>query len=295
MGSTVFRKILVAFDGSPNSKVACEFATTLAEGYKSKITIGHVLPPISNLTASLRDEYEASVENKANIEALKIESQLNRQGIEAKTRILRAKGSIADSLIDFSNDQKVDLIVAGTRGLGAFRRMVLGSVSTNLLNHASCPVLVVRKRVYKIQTQLRQILVATDGSKSANEAVEYSASIAKTVGADLTIVNIVYMPPIAYGGWVPAMDKIFEDLRKDGERIVSEASNVAKENGVRATTKVIDNNHSPVWAITKFADEGKFDLIVIGTRGIGGLEKVLLGSVANGVVHYANCSVLVTK
>ena len=51
--------------------------------------------------------------------------------------------------------------------------------------------------------------------------------------------------------------------------IVSEASKVATESGVIATTKVIDNNCSPVLAITKFADEGKFDLIVVGTRGIG--------------------------
>ena len=76
---------------------------------------------------------------------------------------------------------------------------------------------------------------------------------------------------------------------------VSEASKVARENGVNATTKVIDNNRSPVWAITKFADEGKFDLNIVGTRGIGGVEKVLLGSVANGIVRYASSSVLVTR
>jgi len=295
MALTFFRKILVAFDGSPNSKEACEIATMLAKGYRSKLTVVHVLPPIATLTAPLREEYETSIENKANIEALKIESKLKKQGIEAKTRILRSKDSIASSLIDFSNDEKVDLIVAGTRGLGGFRRMVLGSVSTNLLNRASSPVLVVRKRVYEIQTQFRKILVATDGSKSANEAVEYSVSIAKAVGADLTILYVVYMQPVAYMGWVPTMDKIYEDLRKYGERIVSEASKVAKENGVNVTTKVIDDSQSPVWAITKFADEDKFDLIVVGTRGIGGLRKALLGSVANGVVHYAHCSVLVAK
>ena len=283
MALTVFRKILVAFDGSPNSKEACEIATILAKGYKSKLTVVHVLPPIAILTVPLREEYETSIENKANIEALKMESQLKKQGIEAKTRILRSKDSIASSLIDFSKDEKVDLIVAGTRGLGGFRRMVLGSVSTNLLNRASSPVLVVRKRVYEIQTQLRKILVATDGSKSANEAVEYSVSIAKAVGADLTIVYVVYMQPVVYMGWVPTMDRIYEDLTKYGERIVSEASKVAKENGVNVTTKVIDDSHSPVWAITKFADEDKFDLIVVGTRGIGGLRKAILGSVLMGL------------
>ncbi len=201
-----------------------------------------------------------------------------------------------DSLIEFSKEGKFDLIVAGTRGLGEFRRMMLGSVSTNLLNHASVPVLVVRNRVYNVQMRLRRILIATDGSKDSDLALQIALSIAKAVGASLTIANVVYMPPLAYGTWVPQLDKIYADLKNEGTRIVSEALELAKENGISdAATKVIENNRSPVWAITKLADEGKFDLIVVGTRGLGGFSKLVLGSVANGVVHYANCSVLITR
>jgi len=291
-----FDKILIAFDGSQNSKQACELAAILAKGFKAKVTIAHVLPPIPALETSRRKEYEASLENKANIEAFKIESQLQGEGIEAKTRILRAKGSITDSLIDFSKGGKFDLIVAGTRGLGAFRRMMLGSVSTNLLNHASSPVLVVRNRIYKIQMQLERVLVATDGSKDADHALECALSITKATGASITIVNVVYLPPLAYGTWVPQLDRIFEDLKDEGTKIVSSASKLAKEKGISdVATKIIENNQSPVWAITKFADQGKFDLVVVGTRGLGGFEKLFLGSVANGVVHYAKCSVLVTR
>jgi nucleotide-binding universal stress UspA family protein len=290
MSLATFHKILVAFDGSPSSKHACELAILLAKGYRSRVVIAHILPMITSIRIPRRDE--AAIENKANIEALKIKSKLTGEGIEAKTRILRAKGSIADTLVEFSNEEKVDLIVAGTRGLGAFRKMLLGSVSTNLLNNASCPVLVVRKRVYRIQPQLGKILVATDGSKNADKAVEQAVSIAKNVGADLTIVHVVYLPPPEYSEY---MYGIYDDLKKEGERILSEASKLAKEYGLGATTKIIQNFRSPVWAITKFADEGKFDLTVVGTRGMGGLKKLFLGSVANGIVHYANNSVLVTR
>jgi nucleotide-binding universal stress UspA family protein len=290
-----FSKILIAFDGSPNSIEASELATILAKGCNSTVTIVHVLPPITILTAPLRQEYETSIENKAKIEALKIESRLKKEGVDAKTRILQASDSIAGSLIDFSNEEKVNLIVAGSRGLGAFKRMVLGSVSTSLLNHATCSVLVFRKGVYQIQPQLRKILVATDGSKNANRAVECAVSVAKFVGAELTIVHVVYMPPIAYGAYVPTMGSILEDLKKDGERIIFEASKIAKESEVEVTTNIINNNHSPVWAITEFADECKFDLIVVGSRGIGGFERIFLGSVANSIAHYATCSVIVTR
>jgi nucleotide-binding universal stress UspA family protein len=287
---------LVAFDGSPNSVEACELTAILARGFGSQVLIAHVLPPITTFTAPLREEYQSSLQNKANLETMKMVSMLQKKEIDSKPQILQAKGSTADSLIDFASGENVDLIVAGTRGLGAFQRMLLGSVSTNLLNHAKSPVLVVRKRVYTIETQLRSILVATDGSKPASDAVNQAIAIAKAVGADLTIVHVVYLPPITYSEDAPTnLDKLFQDLRSDGERIVLEAGKVAKDQGVEVTTKVIDNNHSPVWALTEFADEAKFDLIVVGTRGIGGLRRAVLGSVANGMVHYAKCSVLVTR
>jgi len=292
-----FHKILVAFDGSPNSKQACELAAILAKGYNSKVVVAHVLPPIPILTAPRSRGYEGSIENKANIETLKMESLLKKDGIDdVKTSTLRAtKESIPGSIIELSRKEDADLIVSGTRGLGAFRRMVLGSVSTNLLNHAPCPVLVVRKRTYQIETQLRKILVATDGSKSATKAVEIAVSIAAITGAELTIAHVLYLTPMAYGGYSAAMDKFYGDLRKDGERVLSEASEIATKNEVTAKTKTIENNRSPVWAITGYTKENKIDLIVIGTRGLSGFRKMLLGSVADGVAHYAESSVLVTR
>ena len=296
MALSAYHKILVAFDGSPNSVEACELAAIIAKGFESRVVVAHVLPPITTLTAPLREEYETRLQNKADLETMKMVSMMQKKEINSKSKILRARGSAADSLIGLASDEKIDLIVAGTRGLGAFRRMILGSVSTNLLNNSKCPVLVVRKRAYQIETQVRRILVATDGSKPATEAVKHAISIASAVGADLAIAHVIYIPPLAYAEDVPpGIDKVFRDLRTEGERIVSEASKVAKESGVDVSTEVIDNNRSPVWALTKFADEGKFDLVVVGTRGLGGLRRTVLGSVSNGIAHYAKCSVLVTR
>lgn len=295
MVSLTFRKILVAFDGSPSSVAAIDLTAILAKMYKSSVTIAHVLPPMPALSVTRKKEYENTMENKADILTMKMTSRLQNDGVDAKSKILRSKESIWQSLIDLSSAEKSDLIVAGTRGLGAFRRMVLGSVSTNLVNHAPCPVLVVRKRVYRIEIGLEKILVATDGSKSANTAVETAATLAKNVGAELKIAHIVYIPPYAYTGGGYALSEIYKDLTEEGKRIVTEAAKLADANGVHADVEVIDNQRSPVQAIVDLAEEEQTDLIVVGTRGLGGLKKVFLGSVANGVVHYAKCSVLVTR
>ena len=158
-------------------------------------------------------------------------SQIEKEGIQAKTQTLSAKSSVSEALIEFSTSQNNDLIVAGTRGLGAFGRMVLGSVSTNLVNQAPCPVLVVRKRS---NTQLRKILVAADGSKNANKAIEYAASIAKNVGADLSIVHVVFLPPYTYAVGGYGMDELHKDLLEDGKKIAEEARKLAEKNGVPA-------------------------------------------------------------
>lgn len=290
------RSVMIAFDGSPGSVEATKSASILAKCFGSSVTVAHVLPQITTLSAPIRFEYDSNIKEKAEVQATKMIDLLRKDGVKATTKILPARGSVSDSLIDAAYDIKVDLIVAGTRGLGVFRRMILGSVSTSLLNDAKCPVLVARKRKTKTETQLKKVLVATDGSEHSNDALELAVSIAQKSKAQLSIVHVVYLPPTSYTvGSSEAIGTLYNDMRKEGDRIVREASKFAEENGVKAATKVIDNNRSPASAITDFSDEGKFDLIIAGTRGRSALKKALLGSVANGLAHYSKCSVLITK
>jgi nucleotide-binding universal stress UspA family protein len=288
--------ILVAYDGSPSSDVGSGMASILAKGFKAKVAIVHALPPLTILSARFRREFETNVEKKATSDVQKVQAKLEEDGIEAKSKVLRSKESVASTLTDFAGKDNTDLIVAGTRGFGTFKRTVLGSVSTALLNQAStsCPVLVARSR--ESQPKLRKILAATDGSKSANRAVELAVSISVASGAELTIAHAVYLEPGAYyGGYVSAIDRMLEEVRTEGRKIVSQAVKLAEENGVRGKGELLDKNRGPVWALTDYTNEGKFDLIVTGTRGQTRLKRTVLGSVANGIAHYAHCSVLVTR
>jgi nucleotide-binding universal stress UspA family protein len=294
------RNILVAFDGSPSSEKACEMASILAKGYQAKVVIAFAIPRVTVLSARARRQFETGIEDRARTEALKVQAKLAQEvGIEAKVRVVRSEESIAATLIDLADKEDIDLVVAGTRGLGVFSRMILGSVSTAILNQASnYPILVVRGGSDQARQQLllRKILVATDGSRGADRAVELASSLAAVSGAELTAAHVIYIQPSAYsGGYVPAIDRAYEELREGGRKILSDAVRVAQGNGVSAMGELIDKNLSPVQAITEFAEDGKFDLIVVGTRGQTGLRKAVLGSVANGVVHYASCSVLVTR
>src|SRR5439155_24367875 len=104
------------------------------------------------------------------------------------------------------------------------------------------------------------------------------------------------LPLAAYSQYAPSPGpEFFEGLREEGQKVTREAAAVAEEAGIRVRSVLQEGIGSPVRTITEYADKERIDLIVIGTRGLVGFKRVILGSVANGVVHYANCSVLVAR
>jgi len=284
------RKITLALDGSESSLQACEAAAIVAKGLKAMVTAVYVLPPrISIRSAPVPDEHaRASIERAMSM-------LTSYEGVSSTSEILDARSlSVSESLIDYITKEKSDLAICGTRGLGGFERMLLGSVSSNLASYSPCPVMVVRRPEGK--KEFRRILVATDGSESASRGVGLAIRLAKALSLRLTFVYVIYLPPVSYtlgeGSW---LDQAMAEYREEAKKITVEAKSIAKENGVEADAKVVEELHSPVVAITKLAEEGGYDLITVGTRGLGGFKKLALGSVANGVVHYAHCSVLVAK
>ncbi len=289
------RNITVALDGSENSFQACEVASIIAKGSGAKVTAVCALQPASIFTVPVRDEYYSKLQQNAMNATDEAMSTLRKENIEASSAVIYSRSeSIVESLIDFIVEQKSDLVVCGTRGLGGFKRVLLGSVSSHLALHSPSSVLVVRKPEGKNDLELKRILVATDGSESASKAIRLAMSVAKAVHAKLTFVNVVYLPPVGYD-YGHAYDRVMLEMKQDGEKITKEFAELAKSNGVDADTKVVDRIQAPIEAITKVAEDANYDLIVLGTRGLGGFKKLVLGSVANGVLHYAHCSVLVAK
>lgn len=290
------QKITVAVDGSENSFRACELAGIIAKGVDAQVTTVSVLPSISIFSAPMKQDYYSDQEKGARESIEKAASLLMaNSGIKAGSEILRSRGSVSDSLIKHITRERSDLVVAGTRGLGGFKRMLIGSVSSHLVSHSPSPVLVVRDPETK-KIKLKRIIVATDGSESSSRAERLAISLGKSLDLKLTFVSVVYLPPTSYavGGGV-AIDKTLIALREDATKAASKAASLAKSNGVQAETKVIDEFRSPVASITNLAKKEEYDLVVVGTRGLGGFKKLALGSVAEGILHYAICSVLIAK
>jgi nucleotide-binding universal stress UspA family protein len=149
---------------------------------------------------------------------------------------------------------------------------------------------------------LKKILVATDGSENAKRAVEAAIKISKQFDSELIILNVIAaVVPLVYpgkGSSIPATDcysRYFEEAEKTGKKLVNEAVDGAKNEKVKARGSQLRTISSVPEAILDNAFKENVNLIVVGTRGLGGFEKLLLGSVASAVVAHAHCAVLVVR
>lgn len=143
----------------------------------------------------------------------------------------------------------------------------------------------------------RKVLVPLDGSIRANIAAEHAMDLAKTMKAEIMFLHVIpALPPYVnsysdrLGG---AYQQIHDELEATGREIMEGAKKDYENSGVSMELKVIWGN--PAMEICREAKEGRFDLIVMGSRGLGEIKGYLMGSISNRVVRHASCPVLIVR
>jgi nucleotide-binding universal stress UspA family protein len=295
-----FARILLATDGSPGAQQAAEAAASIAKAFDSEVTVLSAIPSISARVAPLEGEYYSKLINKADDNADKAAAVFKKAGVSVSQKeVPQGRASVVETITDYAAQDKTSLVVMGTRGLGGFKRALLGSVSSGVAAHSPCATLVVRpgKGAGK---GVGSVLVAIDGSPNAQRALETAVDLAKGTKAELRIAHVVYVPTLFWSMGVPGAavptDKIEEDAEEAARKLLAKAVKFAKDAGVtQVKDELVTDLVSPAQGVVQLAERDKADVVVVGTRGNGGFKKLLLGSVANSVLHYADCSVLVTK
>jgi len=144
--------------------------------------------------------------------------------------------------------------------------------------------------------------VAVDGSKPSIEASVQAIDMAKKLGAELIALYVI-SPDTRYhyieDTLTPKLPTAFKEVlmtaMQSGQEHVNKVKQMAKQKNIKITTDVVIAISSVVKEIIEYAEKNKINMIVIGSRGLSGLKKMLLGSVASGVVTYSHCPVLVAK
>lgn len=185
------------------------------------------------------------------------------------------------------------MIVMGRRGRTGLKRLMMGSVTARVIGHAHCNVLVVPRAA---ELAFKSIVVATDGSRHSTAAVSHAIGLAKRNDSQLTVIAVVpaeIAAPTDLDFTIDMRDKLAEEEMRHAEQNAKAVKEAAEREGVAVRAFVMTGK--PAEAIIQTAAERRADLIVVGSHGRTGLERLMLGSVAERVIVLASCPVLVVK
>lgn len=295
-------RVLVALDGSEPSDVARALVGNLAWPPETTVRLITAVPelftmfgggPWMEVPPSTAPAIEEQVVEQQRAMLAAASAGLERSGLAVETFVRR--GRAATTIVLEAGEFQPDLVVVGARGHGAWETALLGSVSAEVVDHAPCPVLVARTDT------LERIVLAEDGSEGAAAARRLIATWQPVANIPVRIVSVASaMAPLQSGVSPLLMDEAFEAFGETLDEAKAHFAEVAQTAagelataGREVTTEVRVGD--PAREIVAAATEAGASLIAVGSRGLTGVRRLLLGSVARNVLHHAACSVLVVR
>jgi nucleotide-binding universal stress UspA family protein len=272
-------KVVVGLDGSPSAQVAQELAGTLAWPGDTRFILvtadgGHDPRPDPSQGGAAVDEVEASAHRQDLLDGLDtIAEPLRRRGYTAEVRV--EHGHAGPSLRESAAAEFADLILVGSRGRGPAASALLGSVSADLADHAPCPVLVAR------QPRVNHVLIATDGSDSATAIPAILDHWQLLRGLPIHVLSVA-----SRSGHL--------DNGEDAHRRYAEML-AARLNAGGWHADAVVRTGDATREIVRGAVELDCDLVVTGSRGLGDMQRLMVGSVAHNVLLHSHSSVLILR
>ncbi|NWG31593.1 MAG: universal stress protein [Rhodocyclaceae bacterium] len=266
-------RLVVASDGSQYSSGALTTADDLARATGAEVlvlSVAVVNPEYATAVPELRATALANAETAASLGLAALSAvRRNRLIVEADDPYR--------GIVEAAEEARADLIVIGRRGKRGLARDLIGDATAKVIGHASCPVLVCPRGAHLAEGP---ILAATDGSRFGDAATWYAAKLAERLGRRLVVVSAV----------LPSQT---EARRREAVATI-ERVETALRGGPVAVKGVVDTGR-PEQVIVDQARHENAALIVIGTHGRTGLDRLLMGSVAERVIGFADRPVLAVR
>jgi nucleotide-binding universal stress UspA family protein len=288
-------KIVLAINGiSPCGEVV-KAAATRPWPSGSSLCLLNVLDPYPFVRAPLLLD-RAKTKVRENLE--RAATCLQGLGADVTTEIVL--GSPRRGINAFARDWQADLVMMGSNELRDWERLFLGSTARSVLRHAPCSVEIVRPAKEGANGELRagmKILIATDGSEFATAALRSVAERPWPAGSAVKVVSVPEFLPLKEFSYLKAQD--VEDLgaasQEEARICVAKGVEVLKGSALKVCAEVSMLMDRTYQVILNEAEKWDADIIVLGSHGRSGFDRVVMGSVSEAVALHAKCSVEVIR
>ncbi len=268
-----FEKLLLSTDGSEFSAGAARMALQLAQNCGATL---HVMTMVMTNPEyeTLAPQLVAKAEQDAQVVLDSVKQQAQAAGVTCETHIRRGSEP-AEETLSAADALSADAIIMGRRGKRKLARWMVGHATVKVLGGAHRPVLVVPKAALM---PTRRIILATDGSRYSDNAAVNASKLAKLCNLPVTVVSAVLASHNA-------------QRRAEAQQAVDRVTALLSQDGIDCEGVLQDGKPDEV--INTVAHQKDADLIVVGSHGRTGLDRMLVGSVSEKVIGQAECATLV--
>ena len=282
----MFKRILIPVTSETLSQHVLQYGLEFAKAINASVVVTYAL--IAHDSSNLADELLESCARAA-----------LEHGVPCEKRLIDGFDTgIGDAISQLAKTADCDLILIGTHALEGFNRLVSGSVTEQVVHHVQIPVMVMRDQT-EHYTPFKRILVPIDGGTASDGAQALAQSLASNLAAQLIFIHVIPNVPAPIADVTGVSSMIYDPvgqtkmLETQSEKILARAKQ-SDLTGTAIVKGVPAQFESVPVRILETATSEQADLIVIGTHGRVGLERLLLGSVAEAVTNHANVPVLLT-
>jgi nucleotide-binding universal stress UspA family protein len=224
--------------------------------------------------------------------------ELKQAGWNVRTEVVEGKPRHA--INSFAKDWQADLVMIGAHEGGGSSRVCLGSTARSVVRHAPCSVEIVRPRMGRLDKTGFRILAATDGSEFSTAALQTVADRPWPHGTEIKLITVPELVPLKeFSHLKPEEIEGFADLGaasiEDAKRCLAAGLEILSRSGIPIYREVPRFEERPYRVILHEASQWDADLIVLGSHGRGGFDRMIMGSVAEAAAFHATCSIEIIR
>ena len=284
-------QLLFPTDGSSGASVALNHVLDIATNYDATVHILNIADTTQDSLTQIQGEIIDVLEQEGKEIVQDAADRAQDRGVDIVTEVLQ--GEPYRTIINYADAHEIDLIVMPTHGRRGLERFLLGSTTERVVRRADKPVLTIRPdNETRLTYPHQNVLVGTDGSDCAHQALSIAADVANADGAALHLLSVIALPTLAAD---VRPDFQLEALEEGAHTILNDAAAVAEDAGIEEVSTTVKYGSSIHQTILSYIEDHDIDIVVIGTHGRTGFDRYMLGSITEYLVRTSPVPVLTVR